>query len=234
MIPRNQNEYLNSLEQAFFTQARDFSQTIQTRNAHFFSAAKRAVVIRMIALDRIVEDFERLAHDQRTFDRMLEEDLLLYAFLANARSVIDSFCFGAYFVGTQLSPSVFDPDPKLRDIGLGHVLNCFRQFAERCPFTKSLIAVRDAPEFQEIDFRNVFLHRLNPGRTIRPMVDQHSVNLDMWSEGDWSNAGPGAVKPAKKIFILEPNQLIRLRDWLDQRFEFLGGELTALASLIYG
>jgi hypothetical protein len=69
-----------------------------------------------------------------------------------------------------------DPHPKLRRIDPWHVFNCFRQFDANSPFTKALITIPDAPEFEDIEFRNVFLHRLNPGRTIRLMVDKHSVN----------------------------------------------------------
>jgi hypothetical protein len=64
MIPRAQDEYLNPLEQAFF------GRTVPPkRNAHFFSAAKSAVVIRLIAIDRIVLGFEQLSKDQYTFER---------------------------------------------------------------------------------------------------------------------------------------------------------------------
>ena len=102
-------------------------------------------------------------------------------------------------------------------------------------FTKALKAILASPEYEKIGVRNVLLHRIRPGRTVRlstiPRVDPpHSWNRDMWEEGDWGNAGPGVVKPPKKELFLEPKMLVELRDWSDQQLELLGKELESLAA----
>jgi hypothetical protein len=84
--------------------------------------------------------------------------------------------------------------------------------------------------------RNMLSHRIIPGRTVslstRPGVDRPDAwNLHQWSEGDWSNEGPGVGKlPPKREFLLESKSLIELRDWLDQHLEQLGKKLQSLAA----
>jgi hypothetical protein len=79
--------------------------------------------------------------------------------------------------------------------------------------------------------RNMLSHRLSPGRTIRPMVDIHLWNLDLWYEGDWSNAGGGVGKPLpEKEFSIGSQSLTELRDWLNRQIEMLGKTLESLAA----
>jgi hypothetical protein len=235
MIARDQENYMHQLEKAFFDQTAP--ESIPRRNAHFFSAAKRAVVVRIITLDRIVTSFEKLGPKvARTFENRLEEDILLYGFFMNALSVIDSFCFGAYFVGTQLSSKDFNPNPNLRSIDPKHTGDYFSKFSPTSAFTTTLSNLLQSPEYEKLDIRNVLAHRIIPGRTLsltnvpgRYLPD--SWNLDQWLQGDWSNAGPGVGNPPpKKELLLEPIGLVNMRDWLAERFQLLGKELTLLAT----
>ena len=164
--------------------------------------------------------------------RMFEEDQLLFGFFTNALSAIESFCFGAYFVGTALRKSGFDPNPDLVFVSPKKTLKCFRNFYSNSPFTKTLRRCIWSDEYGTISaIRNMLSHRLSPGRTIRPMVDIHSWNLDQWHEGDWSSEGPGISKPPPKIeFLLESKSLIELRDWSEQQLELLGKNLQSLAA----
>src|ERR1700693_509042 len=101
MLPRDPDLFLKSLSDAFF--ARTMSQSTSPRNAHFFYGAKFAAMSRLIVLDRIIPRFQSFSNWPHNLDRMFEEDLLLYDFFSNAYSLVDSFCFGAYFIGAQIS-----------------------------------------------------------------------------------------------------------------------------------
>ena len=230
--PRDPDLFLKSLADAFFhCTDKAPPQSVSKRNAQFFYAAKAASIARLIALDRVLPEFEKLSNDARTLERMFEEDQLLYEFFSHSYSLIESFCFGAYFVGSQISPSHFDPDPNLRFINPRKTCNCFEQFDMNAGFTGALRAVLDSKEHDAIDIRNLLSHRFSPGRIIRPMVDIHSWDLNMWFAGDWSNAGGGVGKPLpKKEFQIESKSLIELRDWSDQQLELLGKELENLAT----
>src|ERR1700737_674587 len=72
--------------------------------------------------------FEKLSKEARTTERMFEEDQLLYEFFSHAYSLVDSFCFGAYFVGAQLSPSHFKPNPNLRSVNPRKTRDYFEKF----------------------------------------------------------------------------------------------------------
>jgi hypothetical protein len=63
------------------------------------------------------------------------------------------------------------------------------------------------------------------------MVDIHLWNLDLWYEGDWSNAGGGVGKPLpEKEFSIGSQSLTELRDWLNRQIEMLGKTLESLAA----
>ena len=235
MLARDPDLFLKSLSDAFFDQT--LSQPTPTRNAHFFYRAKYAAIARLIALDRIIPKFENLSKKSHTAERKFEEDQLLYGFFTNALSAMESFCFGAYFIGTVLSPSHFEPNPKLRCMDPKLTRNCFEKFATNSAFTKALKTSIDSQEYRTISaVRNMLSHRIIPGRIInastRAGVDlPDSWNLDQWHEGDWSSEGPGISKPPPKIeFLLESKSLIELRDWSEQQLELLGKNLQSLAA----
>jgi hypothetical protein len=55
--------------------------SVPRRNAHFFHAAKSASIARLVALDRIIPEFERLSKEGRTMQRMFEETNCFLVFL---------------------------------------------------------------------------------------------------------------------------------------------------------
>jgi hypothetical protein len=233
MLTRDPEIFLKSLSDAFID--RTTEPSIPRRNAQFFSAAKRAVIARLKALDRIVPQFEGFSKDPHSVQRNSEEDQLLYDFFANALSAIESFCFGAYFLGTALSKSVFELEPKLRCINPQNTLSCFQKYYANSPFTSALQTCISSQEYRDITaIRNMLSHRITPGRSIHfttaPLPGlPNSWDLDQWYDGDWSNAGPGVGNPSPKREIsLEPKMLIDFRDWLDQQLELLGSELENL------
>src|ERR1700730_15301637 len=144
MLTRNPVLFLQPLANAFF--ARTTTTSISRRNAHFFYAAKFASIARLIALDRVIPEFEKLSKEARTTERMFEEDQLLYEFFSHAYPLVDSFCFGAYFVGAQLSPSHFKPNPNLRSVNPRKTRDYFEKFDASSAFTKELKAVLGSPE----------------------------------------------------------------------------------------
>jgi len=234
MLARDPDLFLKSSSNAFFNHT--VTGSILRRNAHFFYAGKSASIARLMALDRIIPQFEKLSKEAGTLERKFEEDELLYGFFTNAFSAIESFCFGAYFLGTGLRKSNFDPDPKLFHINPKKTLICFRDMYSNSPFTKTLRICMWSEEYAMISaIRNMLSHRFCPGRIVRISVNPwryppDAWNLDQWYEGDWSNAGPGVVKPLKKEFSLQTQSLIELRDWVDQKLELLGETLRNLAT----
>jgi hypothetical protein len=234
VLAREPYLFLNSLAAAFSDNTTP--QTMPRRNAHFFYGAKFAAMSRLMALDRIIPKFESFSNWPHNLERRFEEDQLLYEFFSNAYSLIDSFCFGAYFIGSQLSPPHFDPNPSLRSINPWKTLRCFEEFDMNSAFTKALKATLASSEYDKIGIRNVLLHRITPGRTVSlttgPIpTPPNSWNRDMWEEGDWRNEGPGVGRPPpKKEFLLESKSLVEMRDWSDQQLDLLGKELESLAA----
>ena len=108
-VARDPDLFLKSLVDAFFSHTT--AQSLPRRNAHFFNAAKAATIGRLIALDRIIPRFERLSKEPPTAERMSEEDQLLYEFFSHAYSLVESFCFGAYFIGPRVGSN---PRPRPR------------------------------------------------------------------------------------------------------------------------
>ena len=81
----------------------------------FWQAFSRSAIGRLEP-ERWKWPMSRVDTEARTTERMFEEDQLLYEFFSHAYSLVDSFCFGAYFVGAQLSSSHFKPNPNLRSV----------------------------------------------------------------------------------------------------------------------
>ena len=136
MLAREPDLFLKSLSDAFFDHTK--GQSIPTRNALFFYGANFAAIARLKELDRIIPEFKKLSKQVRTTERMFEEDRLLYGFFTNALSAMESFCFGAYFLGTALSTFDFEPEPELWRIDPTKTLNCFRKLDSNSSFTKAL------------------------------------------------------------------------------------------------
>jgi hypothetical protein len=219
MLAREPDMFLKALRDAFFDHTK--GQSIPTRNALFFYGANFAAIARLMELDRIIPEFKNLSKQARTTERMFEEDRLLYGFFTNALSAIESFCFGAYFLGTALSTSDFEPEPELWRIDPAKTLNCFRKLDSNSSFTKALRTCICSERYATTSaVRNALSHRFTPFRTIRPMVDLHSWNLDLWFEG----------KLSKKVFSIESKSLIEVRDWSDQQLDLLSKELESLAA----
>jgi hypothetical protein len=219
---RDPDLFLKPLADDFFAHTPNATpQSVSRRNAHFFHAAKFAAIARLIELDRIIPEFAKLSKTSRSEKRMFEEDRLLYGFFTNALSAIESFCFAAYFLGTALKKSNFEPEPKLWRMKPKKTLSLFSNFYSNSPFTEALRKCISSKRYASTSaIRNVLSHRFTPFRTIRPMVDRHSWNLDLWFAG----------KVLPKEVLLTPKSLIEVRDWTDQQLDLLGKELESLAA----
>jgi hypothetical protein len=223
MLAREPNLFLKAVDEAFL--ARTKPETIPRQNYHLFYAAKSAAIARLVAVDRIIPEFAQLSKTEHTMQRTLEEDQLLYGFFTNAVSAIDSFCFGAYFLGTALTASDFKQEPKLQHINPEKTLACFKNYCADSPFTAALQKCICSEQYTTTSaVRNVLSHRSSPTRAIhftnRPVAIPNSRNLDLWFEG----------KVSKKELSLEPRTLVDLREWLEQQLELLGKELESLAA----
>jgi hypothetical protein len=235
MLERDPDLFLKPLADAFFECTAN-AQAIPKRNALFFYAAKAAAIARLIALDRIILEFETFSKEPHTMERRFEEDQLLYGFFTNALSAIESFCFAAYFLGTALKKSDFEPEPKLWRTNPERTLCCYRNLYSNSPFTKALRRCIWSEQYASIRaIRNMLSHRFSPGRIIsastRPgFVDPPDLwNLELWFEGGSSNRETGVGKPQIRNFPIESKSLIELRNWSDQQLELLGKNLQNLA-----
>jgi hypothetical protein len=79
--------------------------------------------------------------------------------------------------------------------------------------------------------RNVLLHRFDPGRTVSLNPSRpHLIDLDLWYDADWTRAQGGTVPESRLKFSLDPDALIKLRDWIDEQLTSLSSGLCSLAA----
>jgi hypothetical protein len=223
MLTRDPDLFLKSISDAFYDQTTP--ESTPRRNAHLFYAGKSAAIARLIALDRIIPEFAQLSKTGITTQRILEEDQLLYGFFTNAVSAMESFCFGAYFLGTALTASNFKQKPILQRINPEKTLKYFKNYCADSTFTKALKKCICSEQYVTTSaVRNVLSHRSSPTRAIhftnRPVGIPNTWNLDLWFEG----------KVLKKELSLEARTLVELHEWLEQQLELLSKELESLAA----
>ena len=169
-----------------------------------------------------------------------EQHQILFDFFSNASAVAESFCCGSYFVGSVLDPANFTLgipynghmtelwkiDPKNTRIG-------YNSFEPQSAFTKQLQDFLDSNEYKLISsMRNLLVHRMVPGRTIRISAPNasHSIDLDLWYDGDVYRFYGGTFSPQKRVFELDGDCLSRERDWIDISIHDLSEELSQLAA----
>ena len=203
-----------------------------------FYAAKYAAILRMKAIDDLANKFEEFANQPNRAElraiRLPIENQILFDFFANGLAALESFCFCSYYLGVAVDGSKFDIKKRLKKIKPGEVRNSFEGFAPTETFTLALTDCLESPEFTLIKaIRNLLLHSVAPGRTIRVFRPDlpDIIDLELWYEGDWSRAmgGVGIPEPSLK-FSLEPNALNKQRDWIDGQLGLLSTALCDLAS----
>jgi hypothetical protein len=205
-----------------------------------FHAAKYAVALRMRAIDDLAVKFEEFVNQPNRAaeltERLPAENQLLFDFFANGLSALESFCFGSYYVGVGLVDDSKFNIKKRWSINPEKVLASFQAFEPAERFTLALSACLKSPERKLIKaMRNTLLHSVTPGRSIRVLCPDapHVIDLDQWYKGDWSRAWGGTILkeqgPLLKFF-LEPNALIKQRDWIDGQLELLSSSLCDLAA----
>jgi hypothetical protein len=149
-------------------------------------------------------------------------------------SALESFGFGSYYVGVGIDGKKFPINKKRRTITAEAVLQSFKNFAPTDQFTVYLEKSMNSRERVVIKaMRNMLLHTVDPGRTIRPLRPDapHIIDLDQWYKGDWRRAWGGSNLPQPALkFALEPNALIKQRDWINEQLETLSTSLCDLAS----
>jgi hypothetical protein len=212
---------------------------------HFFVASMEAVSVRFSALDRLAAEFPKACINANVdLGKRQEQHQILFDFFSNAWALVESFCCGTYFIGSVLDPANFTfgiPQSgkltKLRSINPKATRKAYGSFAPRSAFTNQLQDFLDSDEYTLLDsMRNLLVHRMIPGRTISlstksRSVLPHSINLDMWYDGEVYRlyGGVGLPEP-KQIFALDEDCLSKQRDWIDRSIDRLSQELCRLAS----
>jgi hypothetical protein len=81
--------------------------------------------------------------------------------------------------------------------------------------------------------RNLLVHRIVPGRTIRLSARRDlpdSIDLDQWFEGDVTRIyGRVGLPEPKWTFELDANCLVMQMDWIDKSIDGISERLTELA-----
>jgi hypothetical protein len=233
MLDRDPDLYLSSLQKAFMLRA-EGSQLLLPPY-FYFSAAREAVVARIVAIDSLSAQFALLAQEPHRTERKRKENQIFFDFFANGSSAFESFCFGSYFIAVAVGRATYDANLNLKTIRPGKTWKLFEQFAPADDFTLRLARCLDSQDYKRLDaMRNMLVHRLVPGRNIQASThtDQPDViDLAQWFEGDMSRIGDGVGLPQSPLtFSLEPDALFKVRDWIDKELEGLSSALCALAS----
>jgi hypothetical protein len=235
MLPRDPDAYLRSLYDVF-SRRLITNRKLVPANLSFYGA-KTAVILRMLAIDGIADEFEKAVNRPNRAAqlpmRMRVENQLLYEFFANGLSALESFGFGSYYLGVGIEGKKFHINKKRRSITPKAVLESFKNFAPTDKFTVELEKSMNSRERVVIKaMRNMLLHTVDPGRTIGLDPNApHIIDLDQWYKGDWRRVWGGSNLPAPALkFTLEPNALIKQRDWIDGQLDLLSTDLCDLAS----
>jgi hypothetical protein len=236
MLTRDPDAYLLSLLEVFGPRLSKNQKLLPAYSS--FYGAKNAVILRMRAIDGIAIKFEKAVNrPNRAAElpmRMRIENQLLYEFFANGLSALESFGFGSYYLGVGIDGKKFHINKKRRKITPEAVLESFKNFAPTDKFTVDLEKSMNSRERVVIKaMRNMLLHTVDPGRTIRPLRPDapHIIDLDQWYKGDWRRVWGGSNLPAPALkFTLEPNALIKQRDWIEGQLDLLSTDLCDLAS----
>jgi hypothetical protein len=235
MLTRDPDTYLRSLHEVFGLRLKN-DQKLSPAYFSFYGA-KNAVILRLTAIDDIAIKFEKAVNQPNRAAqlpmRMRTENQLLYEFFANGLSALESFGFGSYYLGVGIDGKKFNINKKRRKITPEAVLESFKNFAPTDKFTVDLEKSMDSPKRVVIKaMRNMLLHSVDPGRTIRldPKAP-HIIDLDQWYKGDWRRVWGGSNLPAPMLkFTLEPDALIKQRDWIEGQLDLLSTDLCNLAS----
>ena len=92
----------------------------------------------------------------------------IYVFFMSGLSVLESFCFCLYFLGSAMRPTDFPHFNKPRKISLNSTSEAFSAAFPQEAITGELEALSQKPEFIAIDgLRNVLAHRVSGRRSIR-------------------------------------------------------------------
>jgi hypothetical protein len=239
MTDRDPYKFLASLTEAF--NRRQATDSTLTPQFHYFRASMEAVSVRFSALDRLAAAFPSACVNVNTdLGKRQEQHQLLFDFFSNAWASVESFCCGSYFIGSVLDPVNFPfgiPQSghltKLKKINPKETLDSYNRFEPNAAFTRQLQAFWDSNEYKLISAMRILLeHRIIPGRTIRPLAPNvsHSIDLDIWYDGDVYRLYGGSFPPSGRVFELDDNCLSKQRDWLDVSIHDLSEKLGQLAA----
>ena len=239
LIDRDPYKFLAGLVGAF--QNRLNTDPSVKPQLHFFAAAMEAVSVRFSALDRWAAAFPSACVNANVdLGKRQEQHQILFDFFCNAWASVESFCCGGYFIGSVLHPVNFAfgiPQSgqltKLKKITPKETLGSYNTFEPRAAFTSQLQAFWDSDEYKLIrDMRMLLEHRMVPGRTILVQAPNasHSIDLDIWYDGDVYRLYGGSFPPTRRMFELDDNCLSRQRDWLDVSIHDLSEKLGQLAA----
>lgn len=174
MVERDPDKFLSSLVVAIRNRM-EADDSLKPQY-HLYSASISAVSLRLSALDSLAAKFEEASINVNTnLEKRKEQDQILFDFFSNASASFESFCSGSYFVGAVLYPNGFDfGQPKnrvlenLKKIGPESAHKSYQQFAPNSDFTIGLRELLGSDKYKMLEMmRNLLLHRIHPGRTIR-------------------------------------------------------------------
>jgi hypothetical protein len=194
-----------------------------------FALSEVAVIDRLTALPNINGRFKRALLRRRSLKRQALENVALFDFFTNALAAMESFVFGAYCVGVELDPSLFNPSRNLWEIKPAITLACYHKRAPNSSFYQSLRACLHSKEYNSISaMRNVLCHRGMPGRYVELSTIAGSAPIaDEWNLARW--LGPRDLANGVPLRpVLDAKFLTVFQTWAKYQISVLSQDLALL------
>jgi hypothetical protein len=129
--------------------------------------AFHAVLFRFIAANEYREEFGTAPEAPHNFLQFVRQEKLLYGFFNNGYSVIDSYLYGMYALGSALDPTSFpfSTDKYRREVGARTTSKKFTTAFPDDPFATILCdSLNDKTYTEWVDIRRMLTHRAVPSR----------------------------------------------------------------------
>jgi hypothetical protein len=186
-----------------------------------FKSALVAVAYRFKTVAECDDSFIELINqfsDSPVQPARFHQEKELFNFFVNGLALIESFCYGLYWLGSELNPNDFSIN-NLRHINPRNTRNKFNQFYGAEQISLSLSQLISSNEFIELEeVRNISAHRISHGRQFNVSFGSTSRdNTTTWINGIEINSQTIAIR----------------RNWLSAQLKQLFGDLLVFVQKYY-
>jgi len=136
-------------------------------NRDNFIGAVRAVLYRYRGSTQYADEYLATLLANDTNENRYTQEKSLLGFFVSGLAALESFYFGAYFIGAVLQPTVFTSTARPRRITPAETVRVFQGAFVGDPFSVTLAAITSALQFSEwSELRNFLAHRVSPSREV--------------------------------------------------------------------